>query len=358
MVCDPSSSRKGRLSPEERLVDSLITLMEAGTAPWRREWDEFGAGHHAHLISGRPYRGSNPVLLTLGMHLRGSSLPWWCGFAEARARGLHPRRGSRAVHVLRPLALPSVPQAEPVATPGVASLPVEPAGQGECAPTRRAGIRWRPVAVFNAADLQGAALAELIAQRREAAGQSRRPEPERLAAAEAVLSAWPVPVRHGGDRACYLPGPDRIELPERVDFHSAAALYATWAHEAVHSTGHPSRLGRDLSGSPGGGGSSLRAYAREELVAELGAVLLGDRLEIGSNGMNHAAYLTHWVELLRESPRLLLQVLGEARRAADLIAPETERFRGGWQRVKGNSAVGGNADPRRWTRTMRHHLEG
>jgi antirestriction protein ArdC len=53
-------------------------------------------------------------------------------------------------------------------------------------------------------------------------------------------------------------------------------------------------------------------------------VLLGDRLEIGSDGMNHAAYLSHWVELLRESPRLLLQVLGEARRAVDLIAPERQ----------------------------------
>ena len=69
----------------------------------------------------------------------------------------------------------------------------------------------------------------------------------------------------------------------------------------------------------------MRAYAREELVAELGAVLLGDRLENGSNGMNHAAYLGHWLEQLRESPRLLLQVLGEARRAADLIAPEIKQ---------------------------------
>ena len=65
-----------------------------------------------------------------------------------------------------------------------------------------------------------------------------------------------------------------------------------------------------------------RAYAREELVAELGAVLLGDRLEIGSAMANHAAYLGHWVELLRESPRVLLRVLSDARRVADLICPE------------------------------------
>jgi antirestriction protein ArdC len=39
---------------------------------------------------------------------------------------------------------------------------------------------------------------------------------------------------------------------------------------------------------------------------------------------NHAAYLGHWIELLSESPRVLFQVLGDARKTVDLIAPEPE----------------------------------
>lgn len=54
--------------------------------------------------------------------------------------------------------------------------------------------------------------------------------------------------------------------------------------------------------------------SREELHAEFEALLLGDRLEIES----HAAYLVHWVELLKESPRVLLEVLSEGRQGADL----------------------------------------
>jgi antirestriction protein ArdC len=297
---------------EEKVVASLIALMEAGTAPWRREWDGAGGGHHVNLISGRRYRGANPVLLTLGLHLRGSALPYWCGFAEAKRLGIFPRKGSKAVHVLRPQ----------VHQRGEAGLVEATAaeGPGDGLEGKGDGRRWvsyRPMALFNAADLEGPALAGLIQARRQAAGIRRRPEPERLAAAEAVLSAWPVPVSHGGDQACYVPSLDRIQLPDRSCFHAASALYATWAHEAIHSTGHASRLDRDLTGPMGS-----PAYAREELVAELGAVLLGDRLEIGSDVRHHAAYLSHWIELLRESPRLLFQVLGEARRAADLIAPE------------------------------------
>lgn len=66
------------------------------------------------------------------------------------------------------------------------------------------------------------------------------------------------------------------------------------------------------------------AYAREELVAELGAVIVCQRLQIGSDFQNHAAYLAHWAELLREKPSVLFHVLSAARQAADLIAPEPE----------------------------------
>jgi antirestriction protein ArdC len=305
MAASQSRSRKSFDGPtaEEKLVASLIELMEAGSAPWRRPWDGTGGGHHVNLLSGQCYGGANPILLTLGMHIRGSSLPFWCGFAEARKLGIFPRKGSKAVHILRPQR----------------HSREEPGESGEV--TLRSWASYRPVAVFNSADLEGEALPALIEARKAAEGVESRPEPERLEAAEAVLGAWPVPVSFGGDRACYLPGIDRIQLPDRASFHSPAAFCATWAHEQIHSTGHESRLKRDLGGAFG-----KPRYTREELVAELvaelGAVLLGDRLEIGSEIESHAAYLGHWIELLKESPKVLFQVLSEARQAADLISPE------------------------------------
>jgi antirestriction protein ArdC len=208
--------------------------MEAGSTPWRRPWDGSGGGHHVNLFSGHRYRGANPILLTLGMHIRGSALPFWCGFAEARKLGIFPRKGSKAVHILRP-------QLHSREEPGVG---------GEV--TLRSWASYRPVAVFNAADLEGPALASLIEARKVAEGVEARPEPERLEAAEAVLGAWPVPVSFGGDRACYLPAIDRIQLPNRASFPSPAAFCFTWAHEQIHSTpgaqrGAPSG-GSDLSG--------------------------------------------------------------------------------------------------------------
>jgi antirestriction protein ArdC len=302
-----AASRRSGPNAQERLVQGLIELMQQGVAPWRKPWDGSGGGHHCNLISGHRYRGSNPILLTLGMHIRGSALPFWCGYAEAKGLGISPKKGSKAALIMRPQLHQQADQQEAVQR--------EQADGADGA--SRCWVSYRPVPVFNASDLEGPGLNELIAARQEAAGLQARPEPERLAAAEAVLSAWPVPVSYGGDRAFYLPQLDRIQLPDRASFDSPAAFYATWAHEQVHSTGNSSRLKRDLGGAFG-----KARYAREELVAELGAVLLGDRLEIGSELQSHAAYLEHWISLLQAEPQVLFQVLGEARQAVELIAPE------------------------------------
>jgi antirestriction protein ArdC len=66
------------------------------------------------------------------------------------------------------------------------------------------------------------------------------------------------------------------------------------------------------------------AYAREELLAELGAVLLGDRLEIGSDVADHAANLASWINVLKMSPQVQRQALADARRGAGLICPEAQ----------------------------------
>ena len=311
------TARRDGPSPEEALVADLIALLEQGTTPWRRPWDGSGGGHHVNLLSGHRYRGANPILLTLGMHLRGAGLPFWCGFAEAKRLGVFPLKGSKAVRILRP----QLHQQGATETRPGASEAAQPAGDGTGG-VARSWVSYRPVPVFNVCDLEGEALEGLIAARQEAEGAGpqgadARPEPERIAAAEAALGAWPVPVSHGGEKAFYLPELDRIQLPDRAAFPGAESFYATWAHEAIHSTGHESRLLRDLGGRMG-----CPRYAREELIAELGSVLLGQRLEIGCDLANHAAYLEAWIALLKESPRVLFQVLSAARQAADLICPE------------------------------------
>lgn len=289
------STNRTSVAPEERLCADLIQAMEAGVNPWRKPW-KAEQGQHRNPISGAVYSGANPIVLELAMSLRGSDLPLWCGYGQAKGQGWHPRKGSKAALILRP----EIHKREEIDE------------NGEM--VEYVWTTYKTTNVFNFADLEGEGLTASIDA---AMGEvPARPEVERLEAAEAVLRGWEVQPSFGGSRAFYMPSTDSICLPSPERFETAAAFVATWGHEAIHSTGHKSRLARDLSGSMGSA-----SYAREELVAELGAFLVCRRLEVDSCAENHAAYLGHWVQILRKSPRVLLKVLSDARKAADLICP-------------------------------------
>jgi antirestriction protein ArdC len=142
-----------------------------------------------------------------------------------------------------------------------------------------------------------------LRDREEHCGRSPVPAaigaPERIAAADAYLAGFDVEVVEGGDVAGYQRTTDTIVLPTIDRFETAAGYYATRAHETVHATGHPSRLARSFGDRFGD-----KAYAAEELVAELGAAFWCAQAGISSaTRSDHAAYLAGWLKILRQDPR-------------------------------------------------------
>jgi len=292
-------------TPEEKLVAGLIELLMQGVNPWQREWRGSARGSHRNLITGALYHGSNPALLEMQLAFRASDLPLWAGIGQAKAKGWHPKKGSKGCYIVRPQLNRYTDEAENLQT-------------GQTEEITRQWVSFKPSCVFNASDLQGDGLAEAIE-----AALGLPPdlsEPERHTAAETTLSNWAVEVNWIGDRAFYSSTSDAITLPPRKQFSSTAGLYATWAHEAIHSTGHADRLGRD--GIVNFAGFASDSYAAEELIAELGAFLLCNRLQIDSRIENHAAYLSSWIKALKAQPKTLLKSLSQASAAANLICPE------------------------------------
>jgi antirestriction protein ArdC len=132
-------------------------------------------------------------------------------------------------------------------------------------------------------------------------------------AAEAFVAATGALIRHGGDRAFYAPSADVIVLPEPAAFRDAASYTATKAHELVHWTSHPNRLDRTLGKRFGDD-----AYSAEELIAELGGVFLCADLGIEPEIRDdHAAYIAHWLRVLKSDRRAIFTAASHAQRAAD-----------------------------------------
>ena len=118
---------------------------------------------------------------------------------------------------------------------------------------------------------------------------------------------------HGGDQAYFMPSRDAIQMPPMAAFNDAAHYHATLLHEAVHATGHDSRLKRL---TPARFGSE--EYAYEELVAELGAAMLC--AHTGINGdLRHSGYIGSWLKALRNDKKFILSASGKAQAALDFL---------------------------------------
>lgn len=123
-------------------------------------------------------------------------------------------------------------------------------------------------------------------------------------------------LNHGNiSKAYYQVTPDEINLPNKENFKSQAHYYRTVMHELIHSTGHPSRLNRNLSG-----GFGSKDYSKEELVAELGSYFMGAHLSLPYDGSvhdNHAAYLKSWLQILQEDKNAIFRAASAASKAVD-----------------------------------------
>lgn len=96
-----------------------------------------------------------------------------------------------------------------------------------------------------------------------------------------------------------------------------AEYYSTAFHEATHSTGHESRLNR-LSKDAHFGNEE---YSKEELVAEIGAAVLCNEmnLETADSFKNSAAYVQNWLSVLQNDSRMIVSAAGKAEKAVKLI---------------------------------------
>ena len=104
-------------------------------------------------------------------------------------------------------------------------------------------------------------------------------------------------------------------MPQREAFDTADNFYSVLFHELTHATGHTSRLNR-LTEQAAFGSST---YAKEELVAELGAAFLGANVGLVNTLEQSASYIQGWLKALKDDRRLVLSAAGKAQAAADLI---------------------------------------
>ncbi len=274
----------------ESVAAEVIKQLEQGTAPWVKPWAPGELRAPYNPTTDKPYRGMNAVWLSM----QGRGDPRWLTYKQASGLGAQVQRGSKGCQIEYWKFHEDRPKLDDAGKPVL-----DENGRPQTVKVELDRPRRFVATVFNAEQIDG--LAPLPAA-------SPRPEPERHERAEAILANSGAKIRHvSGDRAYYAPGADSITLPERQQFRSGDAYYATALHELGHWTGHPSRLDRDLSHPFGSEG-----YAKEELRAELASLMLGEKLEIGHDPGQHVAYIGSWIKALQDDPREIFRAAADA----------------------------------------------
>lgn len=274
------------------VAEKVIKMLEEGTAPWTRPWKPgFGpTGREAmpfNAATGRAYSGGNALNLWATAEERGYEDCRWMTFNQIQKSGLRLKEDAKG-HGVR------IEYWDFSKVRG----PVKDAEDGDEAKQRR-GPLLRMFTVFNGSMVEGMPEPK---QRQVPEIDWRHSECERL------LAESGADIHHdGGERAFYRPKSDSIHMPIKEAFKSADGYYATALHELGHWTGHETRLNRDQSGVFG-----TESYAKEELVAELSSMMMGDRLGIGHDPGQHVAYIGSWIKLLKEDPMEIMRAASQA----------------------------------------------
>lgn len=276
-----------------RITARIIDDLERGVIPWAQPWDAGAAALQRPLRhNGQPYAGINILMLWVAAQERGFAAPTWMTFRQALELGGHVRKGEKGTPVVY---ASSITREEQDDSGGLVAREIP---------------FLKTYTVFNVDQIEG--LPERYIHKPASWSQTI----ERISEAEAFFAETGADIRTGGARACYIPAEDVIRMPPLETFRNAEAYYATLAHETTHWTSHATRLNRSFGREKWGD----EGYAREELVAELGAAYLCADLGLSPEVRDdHAAYIASWLKVLRDDKRAIFSAASHAQRALDFL---------------------------------------
>lgn len=300
-----------------QITTAMIEALERGVVPWHCPWK---SGAPTSLFSGKPYKGINVLILGLTAIVKGYTSQYWGTFdriaelagcekvwrnpedpskgfywrsPDGKARGIRKGEKSVLVYFWEHRTKPD---------------PDDPDNRDS--DIHYTYTTYKVVFNLDQADFPDGLPGKYTTIREI----GELPDAEKVFAG--YLHRENINLKLGRV-AAYDPDPDDMILPPRGMFESAEKYYSTALHECTHSTGHKFRLDRPGIRNFNHFGSGQ--YAKEELVAEMGAAMLCRMLGVEGVFDNSAAYIAGWLEKLKGEPGLIRAAAGEAQKAVDLI---------------------------------------
>ena len=330
----------------DRFTDMLIEKIQTLQGDWKKPWFTENSTQWPKNLSGREYNGMNSLLLMMHAEKEGYKLPVWATFD--RIAGLNYTQGKDG----RTPAVDKDGKKLPVVSinKGEKSFPVfitvftvvDPETKEkikyddykQMSEEERAKYKVYPkLQVYNVFNVAQTNLQEArpeLWKKLEDANSPKKFEQEgeqfSFEPVDRMIkdNLWICPIKEvKGDNAYFSISRNEIVVPTRQQFINGESFYSNLFHEMGHSTGAENQLNRLKPGQTFGSAE----YAREELVAELGAALVAQRYGMTKNiKEDSAAYLKSWLNSLHESPDFLKTTLFDVKRSTGMITQRIDKI--------------------------------
>ena len=282
-----------RVNLYDQVTNTIINQLEQGTVPWKCPWKSPSGGQWGiptNPKTNRNYRGINIVLLWGATIEKQFDSCEWGSFKQWQEQKQSVRKGEKGTTIVY-----------------YDTFEKEEAGEVKKIPFLKASV------VFNKCQL---ADYKAVTPDDVPVVTDREESPE----LDTFIRNTGVIIQTGPE-ACFIPSKDVICMPPKNSFISdelgtANEHYqSTLLHELTHWTGPEKRLNREFGKKFGD-----RKYAIEELTAEFGASFLCAEFGIATSDIaNKAAYIDHWLQVLRENSRYVLTAASAASNAVDYL---------------------------------------
>lgn len=280
MVKEKENYKSKFTENREEFVKQVIESLDKGEIPWEKDWTN--SSRPLNPITKTEYKGNNNMMLSIISNLKGYSDPRWMTYKQAQGNEWQVKKGEKGTKI-ELFKFYDRSTKKDLDMKKYNSLNTN---QQQKYFKENVQVVAKNYVVFNGEQIDG-----IPGFEKE---EKREVEYNKI---DDILENSNIKISYGGDRAYYNSKSDSIQLPNKADFKSENSFYATALHELAHSTGHPQRLNRDLSGKFGS-----TSYAKEELRAEFSSVFLGQEKGLNYSERdlkNSTSYIKSWSEILK-----------------------------------------------------------
>ena len=321
----------------DRFAQMMVTrLEEMKGQQWEKGWID-GGGRTQGLpqnLSGRRYSGHNDFFLQLHTAINGYDAPVYATYKQIRDAGATVNKGEKAMPVIYWNISHKDENGQKISDEAFDAMTKAEQAKVKTIPIMMGYYVWN-LQQTNFAEVKPEQYAKLTGQfKAPHVADTKGMYESKEFDAMIDKQAWVCKIKNvEGAGASYSPSKDEITVPMKAQFKihdtpeeiykDGMEYYSSIAHEMAHSTGVEKRLGRDMEGHFGD-----PKYAKEELVAELTAAMVGNTMGFDKRILdNNAKYVDGWMDTLKKEPRFILSVMADVNKASKMILDHVDAQR-------------------------------